>query len=143
MEAHPLVEFCDLELDPVAGTLTRAGDRVDVDPKPLDLIIHLVRNRRRFVSGEELMSELWPDVTVSPAALASALRDARRALADNGTDQRVIQTRRGRGYRFVADVEEIEGPDGQSARNDVDLTSIEVNGEPLGAPEDSRASTDR
>jgi len=104
--AHIAYEFGDLELDAVMGRLTRRGKRVDADPKPIDLILLLVRNRDRFVPGAELMRELWPDVTVSPAALASAVRDARRAVADTGSEQAVIATRRGRGYRFVADVRE-------------------------------------
>jgi tetratricopeptide (TPR) repeat protein len=52
------------------------------------------------------LDEVWPNVVVSETALTSALRDVRRALGDKATPPQLVETVRGRGYRFVAEVEE-------------------------------------
>src|SRR5262245_35918483 len=52
------------------------------------------------------MEQLWPNQSVSENTLTQRLRAARRALGDSGREQRLIKTVHGRGYRFIADVEE-------------------------------------
>jgi pimeloyl-ACP methyl ester carboxylesterase len=47
---------------------------------------------------------------VSESALTSRIKTARRLVGDDGTAQRIIQTVHGRGYRFVAPVEELDSP---------------------------------
>lgn len=104
--AGPVYRFGAYELDPERGELRRDGKPVRIDPKPLAMLAYLIAHRGRAVPKEELLAALWPDVTVSEAALASALRDARRAVGDTGKRQEVMATYRGRGLRFVADVKE-------------------------------------
>jgi DNA-binding winged helix-turn-helix (wHTH) protein len=48
---------------------------------------------------------LWPRQFVSDATLDACLAQERQAVGDSGRSQRVIQTRHGYGYRFVADAE--------------------------------------
>ncbi len=79
---------------------------VHLQTKPLRLLLYLIRHRNEIVTKERLLAEVWSEVTVSETALASALRDARKALGDTGTAQRAIETQRGLGYRFVAAVHE-------------------------------------
>ncbi|HMI94078.1 MAG TPA: AAA family ATPase, partial [Polyangiales bacterium] len=73
-------------------------------PKPLAVLLHLIRNRDRVVPKDELLAVVWPNVSVSALAVWSAVRDLRRALADTDTSERIIETVRGRGVRFVARV---------------------------------------
>jgi len=96
------VLFGDLELDEEGVVVLRGGVPVKLHPKPLALLLHLVRNRPRVVSREELLAALWPGITVSDQALWSAVRDLRRALGDTDTAARVIETVRGSGFRFAA-----------------------------------------
>jgi class 3 adenylate cyclase len=49
---------------------------------------------------------VWPGQYISDAALEGCIKLARQAIGDNGRAQRLIQTRRGYGYRFVGAVEE-------------------------------------
>lgn len=104
-----LFRFDDLELDAARYQLTRAGERIAIEPRVFDLLTHLVRNRERVVPKEELLDSVWGTRFVSEAALTTALRAARRAVGDTGSDQRVIRTAHGRGYRFVADVTQPSG----------------------------------
>jgi DNA-binding winged helix-turn-helix (wHTH) protein len=99
-----LFRFGRYEVDGYTGELRREGRIVHLAAKPAALLLHLLRNRTRLVGKQELVEALWPDVRVSDAALASALRDLRRALEDDGAAPRFIETLRGRGYRFLAPV---------------------------------------
>jgi DNA-binding winged helix-turn-helix (wHTH) protein len=98
--------FLDFELDAELYELRRAGEPVAVEAKSLDLLLYLVRHRERVVTREELLREVWPRLSVTGAALSQALYGARRAVDDDARRQQVVQTVRGRGLRFVAEVSE-------------------------------------
>ncbi|MEX2207114.1 MAG: AAA family ATPase [Myxococcota bacterium] len=100
------ISFGEFQLDCERGQLWRADKFVVLAPKPLSLLVYLAQHRTRAVPKHELLEQLWPDVFVSETALASALKDLRRALGDDGARQQVIQTLRRRGYRFAAQVRE-------------------------------------
>lgn len=101
-----ILAFGPYALDFDRFELRRDGVPVSVQPKPLALLFHLARHHDRLVPRDELVAHLWPDVVVSEDALFHALKVAREAVGDTGARQRVIQTVRGVGYRFVAEVEE-------------------------------------
>lgn len=102
--------FRGLELDESRFELKRGGGRVEVQPKALDLLLYLLRHRDRVVTKDELLNRLWPDVVVGEASLSKAISTARRAVGDVGREQGCIETVRGRGFRFLAAVEECEAP---------------------------------
>ncbi len=101
-----LYAFDRFELDAERHELRLDGEVVETQPKVLGLLLHLIRNRQRVVSREELFSALWPGVVVSDDALFHALKKARAAVGDDGSAQRVIATLSRVGYRFVASVAE-------------------------------------
>lgn len=101
--------FDDYELDTYLYEIRRAGQHLRLEPKAFDVLVYLLLHRDRVVPKDELIENLWPEQFVSDAALNSSVMTARKAVGDNGRIQRVIQTLRGRGYRFIAEVEEHEG----------------------------------
>ena len=102
--------FAEFEIDLGQQELRRLGQAVHIEPQVFDLIVHLVRNRDRIVSKDELIETIWNGRIISEAALSSRINGARRALGDNGSDQAMIRTLHKRGFRFVGDVEAIEAP---------------------------------
>ncbi|HEX7708201.1 MAG TPA: AAA family ATPase [Thermoanaerobaculia bacterium] len=98
--------FGQYELDTRVFELRAAGQARPVEPQVFDVLVYLVTNRDRVVSKEELLERLWPDRFVTEATLTSRLKAARKAVGDTGKQQTVIRTHHGRGYRFVASVEE-------------------------------------
>jgi DNA-binding winged helix-turn-helix (wHTH) protein/tetratricopeptide (TPR) repeat protein len=98
--------FADFVLDPECYRLTRAGADVRVEPRVLELLALLVAERHRVVTKEELVSRLWAAAFVGDSVLSRAVYEARRAVGDDSTGQRFIKTVHGRGYQFVAPVEE-------------------------------------
>jgi DNA-binding winged helix-turn-helix (wHTH) protein/tetratricopeptide (TPR) repeat protein len=98
--------FRGCELDEELFQLRRRGRVVKLEPKAFDLLAYLLRHRDRVVPKPELLRALWPDVAVTESVLPSCIGAVRRAVGDDRARARVIQTVHGRGYRFVAEVEE-------------------------------------
>ena len=72
--------FADFEIDLARQELRRAGANVHIEPQVFDLLVHLVRNRDRIVSKDELFDVIWQGRIVSEATLNSRISAARRAL---------------------------------------------------------------
>jgi len=107
MEERPVVfAFGGFEADEALRELRRAGRPVELHATPLRLLLYLLRNRDRVIPKDELLDRVWSEAAVSEGALSTALNQIRSALGDDGSQQRVIQTLRGRGYRLIAPVEE-------------------------------------
>ncbi len=102
--------FDEFELDEPGLELCRLGERVPIGDQALSLLLHLVRQRDRVVSRAELHELLWKGTAIGETSLGQAVRHARRALGGDGGVQHFIRSVRGRGYRFVAEVEEVAGP---------------------------------
>jgi TolB-like protein/DNA-binding winged helix-turn-helix (wHTH) protein len=98
--------FGDCVLDPSLYTLRRAGQIIQLRPKAFRACLYLVEHRHRVVSREELCTHIWPGQFITQATLDGVIRAIRQAVGDSGQAQEIIQTLHGRGYRFVADVEE-------------------------------------
>jgi TolB-like protein/Flp pilus assembly protein TadD len=95
------VRFGCFELDATNLVLRKRGKPVKIHLTPLRLLNHLVQNAERTVSKEELLETVWSDAAVSDCAISSALKELRHVLGDDGARQRLIQTQRGLGYRFI------------------------------------------
>jgi TolB-like protein/DNA-binding winged helix-turn-helix (wHTH) protein/Tfp pilus assembly protein PilF len=101
--------FADFEIDLAQRELRRAGATVHLEPQVFDLLVHLVQNRDRIVSKDELIDTIWGGRIISEAALSSRINAVRRALGDTGTQQAFVKTLHKRGFRFVGEMEESSG----------------------------------
>ncbi len=100
------LKFGEFTLDLARRELRRGGRNVRLQPRVLDLLVYLARNRERVVPKVELFDAVWKRAAVAESALTFAVKEARRSVGDDGGRQRVIETVRGRGYRFIAPVVE-------------------------------------
>ena len=98
--------FAGHEIDQHRRELRRAGQIVHVEPQVYDLLLHLLCNRHRVVSKDELLDTIWNGRIVSEAALSSRINAARKAISDDGDKQSLIKTIHRRGFRFIGTVEE-------------------------------------
>jgi len=94
----------DFDLDPARFELRRAGTVVAVEPQVLSLLLLLASNPDRLVSRDEIIEKVWNNRIVSDAAVAARIKSARKALGDDGAQQRLIRTVHGKGFRFVGSV---------------------------------------
>ena len=49
---------------------------------------------------------MWGDQFVSESALTTRIKEIRKVLGDDGTRQDIVKNFRGRGYRFIAALDE-------------------------------------
>jgi TolB-like protein len=103
-----IYRFGEFELDLARAELRAGGAPCRVEPQVLALLTHLVENRDRLVSRDELLERVWDGRVVSDAAVASRIKSARQALGDDGTAQRYIRTLHRQGFRFVAPVKAVQ-----------------------------------
>ncbi|WP_158968228.1 winged helix-turn-helix domain-containing protein [Chachezhania sediminis] len=99
--------FADFELDADRAELRREGQVVPVEPQVFDLLNLLVGAGDRIVTRDEIFDRIWGDRIVSDAALSSRVRDARKAIGDDGKAQKYIRTIQRRGLRFVGAAQKI------------------------------------
>ena len=101
--------FGDYVLDTELYRLERQGAGVRLPPRAYQMLVYLLEQRQRVVRRQELFEQVWADQYVSDAALESCIKQVRQAVGDSGRRQHVIQTVHGHGYRFIAEVREVEG----------------------------------
>lgn len=99
--------FC---LDCGQGRLVmRAGERtVPLTPKAFDVLHYLAARAGSLVTKDQLLSALWADAIVGDASIKVAVREVRKAQADDADTPRYIETVHRRGYRFIAWVDAAE-----------------------------------
>jgi adenylate cyclase len=106
MEQFPVFRFGDFVLDRAQRRLLRSGEDVYLPPKTFELLLHLVQNRGRVLSKDELLQAVWPDVSVVENTLAQRVREIREALGDGAHGARFIKTVPKVGYQFIAQLNE-------------------------------------
>jgi DNA-binding winged helix-turn-helix (wHTH) protein/tetratricopeptide (TPR) repeat protein len=105
-----VVRFGTFELDLHAGVLHRHGRRVPLQEQPARILGLLVSRPGELVTRDELRQFVWTDDTFVEfdASLNAAITKIRRALRDSASAPRFIETVPRRGYRFLADLHELQ-----------------------------------
>lgn len=98
--------FAEFELDLTLYQLRQGDCVVELGPRNFDVLTYLVRHRDRLVGKEELVERVWGVSAMSGSSVPTAIAAVRRALGDDPAAPVFIETVRGRGYRFVAEVGE-------------------------------------
>ena len=108
--AHPLrpLVFGPFEFDEASGELRKHGVRVRLQGQPLQILAGLIRQPGKIVTREEFQQQLWSDSTFVDFdhGLNAAMNRLRQVLGDSADHPRYIETLQGRGYRFVAAVQD-------------------------------------
>jgi len=91
----------------VAGRLLKRGDEsLQVGGRALDLLITLVERAGEIITHKELRERVWPGITVDDANLRVHIAGLRKVLGDGQNGARYISSVAGRGYCFVAPVQQ-------------------------------------
>jgi predicted ATPase/DNA-binding winged helix-turn-helix (wHTH) protein len=99
-----VVSFGPFRLFASERQLKKGDEALQLGGRALDTLIALVERAGEVVAQEELISRVWPDVTVEEANLRVHIAGLRKALGDGHEGGRYIVTVPGRGYCFVAQV---------------------------------------
>ena len=105
-----LAHFGDFELDSRKYELRRGGRPLKLERIPMELLILLVESRGKLVTRETIIERLWgKDVYLeTERGINTAVNKIRSVLRDDPRHPQYLQTVIGKGYRFVAEVVEIE-----------------------------------
>lgn len=90
--------------------LWRDGAIVPLTPKAFEILATLIEHRGRVLGKDELLQHVWGDVAVEDATLAKHISTLRHALDERPSQHLYVVTVPGRGYEFVAAIDEIADP---------------------------------
>ena len=76
------------------------GEVVDLELKPLEVLLYLLRHAGEVVSKSELLDAVWPGLNVVEGSLSTAVYKLRKALGDDGSS--IVVTVPRVGYRLAA-----------------------------------------
>ena len=105
-------EFGDFRLDPSRQQLTCSGSVVPLKARAFDLLLYFTQHPGELVDKTALIRAIWPSVVVEENNLSQHLSALRHALGDGMQGRQFIVTVPRRGYRFVADVRQVNGTKG-------------------------------
>jgi DNA-binding winged helix-turn-helix (wHTH) protein/TolB-like protein/Tfp pilus assembly protein PilF len=106
---HTTYEFGPFRLDVSTRRLVRGDEVIPVTPKAFDILVALIERRDRVVVEKaELMKLVWPDSFVEEANLSQTIFVLRKTLGEDPEGNPYIETVPRRGYRFAAEVREVE-----------------------------------
>jgi DNA-binding winged helix-turn-helix (wHTH) protein len=97
--------FLDFEFDDDRLELRRGARIVSLQPKPLAVLLQLLRSSPGTVSREELLASVWDGEVVTDNSVSRAVRRLRLALETPSGGKPVLRTLRGRGYSLAVPVE--------------------------------------
>lgn len=102
-----IYEFGKFVLDPQERVLLANGKPVHLTDKIFDTLLFLIENRGRLLTKDEMVNSIWKESFVEESNLAKNISRLRKILITDGTS--LIETLPKHGYRFVADVRQIDG----------------------------------
>src|SRR5580704_10360944 len=103
-------------LDTEKQLLVTADRTVALQRKPYLVLLHLIENRHRMITREELLERFWAGQEVYDQSVSKAIGSIRKAFGETKESSRFIETRWGGGYRYVgpfgaeAGAAAVEGP---------------------------------
>src|SRR5437868_5567493 len=89
---------------PTRNLLVRGQEQVRVEPRVMDVLVHLAERAGEVVSKEELVERVWDGRCVTDDVLTVTIYALRKALGDDARRPRYLETVSRRGYRWIAPV---------------------------------------
>ena len=143
MENKPVFQFGEFRLDARQRVLFCREKPVALAPKAIETLLYLVRHHGRLIEKEELMNAVWAESFVIEGNLTYHIRQLRKTLGDDAREPRFIETVARRGYRFIAEVEEISPINVGKTAAPVETFLIEPEESTLTFPPENAARTNR
>jgi TolB-like protein/DNA-binding winged helix-turn-helix (wHTH) protein/Tfp pilus assembly protein PilF len=114
------IRFGIFEVDLQAGELRKRGLKVQLQQQPFQVLAMLLECPGEVVTREEIHKRLWPTDTFVDfdRGLNRATNRLRESIGDEAGNPRFIETLPRRGYRFIGQIERLDG-----GRNTVELVS--------------------
>jgi DNA-binding winged helix-turn-helix (wHTH) protein/TolB-like protein/Flp pilus assembly protein TadD len=105
-----LYEFENFRLDVSERILWCGIEKISLSEKAFDTLCALVRRGNHLVSKDELLTEIWTGAFVEENNLDKNISILRNVLGERAGRGKFIETVRGHGFRFVAEVRKMSVP---------------------------------
>jgi len=105
MSESPIIKVGEWTARPTLNCLEHDGRSVKLEPRAMEVLVHLASRAGEVVSADELIDAVWDGRVVGDGAIYQSINQLRQALGD---DVHYIQTIRKRGYRLIAPVTILE-----------------------------------
>lgn len=112
-------------VQPQLNIIAADGKAARIEPKVMEVLVHLAENAGKVVSKESLMKTIWADRFVTDEVITTSIFELRKALGDEARNPRFIQTIPKRGYRLIAPVV-LESNSGPQGSNDPDRERLSI-----------------
>jgi len=99
-------------IDVGALRIVTRPDQPRLTSKAVAVLIELVRHVGKTVTRDQLLDRVWTGRFPTPDVLTQAIKELRRAFADDSKPPHYIETIPKVGYRLIASVLVLDGPDG-------------------------------
>ncbi|MFL6673087.1 MAG: winged helix-turn-helix domain-containing protein [Massilia sp.] len=96
--------FGDWLVDPPTNSIEQAGERRQMEPRAMDVLVVLCEAGGKVVSADELLTQCWRTQVYGDNPVHKTLAQLRRLLGDTASSPAYIETLRKRGYRTLAPV---------------------------------------
>ncbi len=91
-------------VQPDLNQISRGGQVVAVEPKVLEVLVHMARHPGEVLSRENILQGVWTGTYVTDEVLTYSISELRKAFQDDAKNPRIIQTIHRKGYRLIAPV---------------------------------------
>ena len=111
VSADEIIRFGEFEIALKSGELRRNGEIIRLQPQPFKVLAFLVSHAGQTVTRQELQQAIWEEGTFVDFehGLNFCIKQIRDALGDDAQAPRLVETLPRRGYRFIAQVEQVNG----------------------------------
>lgn len=101
---NELLHVGEWTVHPALGRICSRQGTVALEPRLMQLLLHLAAHPDRVLPKEHLLEAVWKDTFVAENTLMNAVSELRKALGDDVRAPRFIHTHAKRGYRLIAPV---------------------------------------
>lgn len=111
VSADEIIRFGEFELALKSGELRKNGSVIRLQPQPFKVLVFLASHAGQTVTRQELQEAVWEEGTFVDFehGLNFCIKQIRTALGDDAQSPRLVETLPRRGYRFIAEVENLNG----------------------------------
>lgn len=107
-QPNTVISFAEFELDTVHRKLLREGEVIALHAKAFDLLAFLIENNGRVIGKDEILDTVWEGQIIEESNLTVQISNLRKALGETKNNPRFLITVPGKGYKFVAEIDENE-----------------------------------
>ena len=101
MAESPRIRVGEWTVSLSLNLLESDGRTVKLEPRAMEVLVHLTSRAGEVVSADELIESVWQGRVVGDGAIYQCINQLRQAFGDSQEDEPVIQTIPKRGYRLA------------------------------------------